>query len=228
MAFLLPFLPSIIGAVGGLAGSISGGKQNAWQQQTAKDLLGTGNQAAASQQSWEQLLQSLGMNPANFMANINQMTPTMNANLTNAVNAGVSSNLAQQGLGESPGQMASEETSKLAPYAQQNQLAAIQSYLSLLGMPGPLNESLMNYGSTASKWLPPPQSGAGGFGSLFSGLANLFGGGGKNQVSPSDLRLGSFADPGIFSSTTPTPGALAGAESSWGIGGLPTFTGMGQ
>ena len=53
---------------------------------------------------------------------------------------------------------------------------------------------------------------------LFGGIKKLFGGGG-GSTTPVDM-TGSYAGPGLFSSTTPS--SLAGAESGFGTGWLPT------
>ena len=175
---LLGLIPSVIGGVSGILGSRAGAKQSSEQMQQALAQANIGNQAAANQQGWNQFVESMGQNPATFMQNINKMTPTLNAALVSDVTGPVYDQMAQMGLAGSPGQMAAGAQTNLAPFMQQNQMAAIQAYLNLLQQPGGLNQSLMNYGGGGANWLPKPPSGAGGFGSLFSGLGNLFGGGG--------------------------------------------------
>jgi hypothetical protein len=122
--------------------------------------------------------------------------------------------------------MTAMETSALAPYAQQNQLAAIQSYLSLLGMPGPLNSSVMQFGTSGRNFLPQAPSGAGGF-----GLSPL-------PTNPQNPQNPSFplnmpsplpnANQGPFNPGLGIPNIPSGTSpiDLSGIGGQPSFTGM--
>jgi hypothetical protein len=205
-------LESLAGLPLGIIGAIQGGKQNAWQQQMGQNISNEGLQAAANQADLVKAMEAQASNPGQFMSNAMRMAPTLNANLTNAVNSAVSSNAALGGLAGSGGQIEQATASALAPYVQQNQLAAIQTYLNLLQAPGPLNAQIMQFGTSGRNFLPQAPSGAGGF-----GLSPL-------PTPPQNPNNNPF--PG-FPDIAGSPAAPSGPSLPLNLpGGNPTFTGM--
>jgi len=78
---------------------------------------------------------NMDLTPAQLGLQVQQATQPLNAALVQAVERNVNANLAEQGLSEAPGLIASATSQGLAPYAQQNEQAALQLVMQRLGLP---------------------------------------------------------------------------------------------
>lgn len=90
-------------------------------------------------------LMALANNPNALATNISKLERPLSAGLTSSVGNAVQGYLAERGLSESPG-IASETLAQgLAPYQQQEQQMAINSYLSTLGLPAQATPRFLPY-----------------------------------------------------------------------------------
>lgn len=84
--------------------------------------------------STQSYIQSLVKDPTKMAAAAAKFQQPLSAGLTDSVTNQVQAQLAERGLGGSPGAMTSAITQSLAPYIQQNQSAAMQSLMNSLGL----------------------------------------------------------------------------------------------
>jgi hypothetical protein len=73
------------------------------------------------------------LTPEAIAAGTSKLTAPLTLALQHAVGNGVQADLAQRGLSQSPGIYAEAMAQGLAPYAQQNQMAALRAYLESTG-----------------------------------------------------------------------------------------------
>jgi hypothetical protein len=78
---------------------------------------------------------NMNLTPAQLGAQVSSATQPLNNALVQAVTGNVNSNLAEQGLSEAPGLIATATSQALAPFQQQNQQTALQLVLQKLGLP---------------------------------------------------------------------------------------------
>jgi hypothetical protein len=105
-----------LGATGaGLAGNLSADRQR--------------SEAAALAQK------NANLTPQQLAQMVSGAQQPLNAALVQAVTGNVNANLAEQGLSQAPGLIATAESQALAPFQQNNQQAALQLVLQKLGLP---------------------------------------------------------------------------------------------
>jgi hypothetical protein len=105
-----------LGATGaGLAGHLSADRQR--------------SEAAALAQK------NANLTPQQLAQMVSGAQQPLNAALVQAVTGNVNANLAEQGLSQAPGLIATAESQALAPFQQNNQQAALQLVLQKLGLP---------------------------------------------------------------------------------------------
>jgi hypothetical protein len=85
--------------------------------------------------AYQNYINNLMKNPGQLAAMISKLQQPLNQGLTQAVGNQVQGNMAERGLSQAPGTFAATESQALAPYYQQNQNAAMQSLMQILGMP---------------------------------------------------------------------------------------------
>lgn len=85
---------------------------------------------------------NMNLSPQQLAAQVAGATQPLNANLVQAVTGNVNSNLAEQGLSEAPGLIATATSQALAPFQQQNQQTALQLVLQRLGLPAELARTI--------------------------------------------------------------------------------------
>ena len=96
--------------------------------------------------SYQNRIMALLNDPAKLAAMAAKLQQPLNNGLIQSVGNTVQGNLAERGLSQAPGVFAATESQALAPYYQQNQNAALQSVMQLLGLPAgsfgqPINTS---------------------------------------------------------------------------------------
>jgi hypothetical protein len=108
-------LAELGGAGAGLYGNISADQQR----------------AAAAKQAQA----NANLTPQQLSAMVSGAQQPLNAGLVQAITGNVNANLAEQGLSQAPGLIATAESQALAPFQQNNQQAALQLVLAKLGLP---------------------------------------------------------------------------------------------
>jgi len=78
---------------------------------------------------------NMNLTPAQLGAMVSGAEQPLNRSLVQAVTGNVDANLAEQGLSEAPGLIATATSQALAPFQQQNQQTALQLVLQKLGLP---------------------------------------------------------------------------------------------
>lgn len=78
---------------------------------------------------------NLNLTPAQLAAQVTSATQPLNRSLVQDITGNVNANLAEQGLSEAPGLIATATSQALAPFQQQNQQTALQLVLQKLGLP---------------------------------------------------------------------------------------------
>lgn len=81
---------------------------------------------------------NMNLTPQQLGAQVSGATQPLDRALVQAVTGQVNANLAEQGLSQAPGLIATATSQALAPYEQQNQQAALQLVLRRLGLPAEL------------------------------------------------------------------------------------------
>lgn len=105
-----------LGATGaGLFGNISADRQRAAAAKQAQD--------------------NMNLTPQQLAAMVSGAQQPLNKGLTQAVTNNVNANLAEQGLSQAPGIIATTESQALAPFIQSNQNQALELVLAKLGLP---------------------------------------------------------------------------------------------
>jgi hypothetical protein len=105
-----------LGATGaGLAGNLSADKQRQDAASAAKA--------------------NMNLTPQQLAQMVSGAQQPLNAALVQAVTGNVNANLAEQGLSQAPGLIATAESQALAPFQQMNQQTAMQLVLQKLGLP---------------------------------------------------------------------------------------------
>ena len=100
---------------------------------------------------YQNYVMDLMKNPQKLAALVAKLQQPLNNGLTQAVGNQVQGNMAERGLSQAPGVFAASESQALAPYYQQNQNAALQSVMQMLGMPaGSFGSSVNTSGSMQS------------------------------------------------------------------------------
>ena len=85
---------------------------------------------------------NMNLSPAKLSAMVSSGTQPLNAGLVQAITGNVNANLAEQGLSEAPGLIATATSQALAPFEQQNQNTALQLVLQKLGLPAELLKTI--------------------------------------------------------------------------------------
>lgn len=155
--FILPLLSLGMGGIGEI-GNLTTGKK---QAQAEAALQGAQSNELNWMQQYQQYLQNLSPGQINTM--LSQLTQPLSANLQTAVTAPVSASLAEQGLGQSPGQMASGMALALAPYQQQEQNMAAQLLGMKLSAPLAPGQSVLQTSENLPSYFPQPTNPAGWF-----------------------------------------------------------------
>lgn len=78
---------------------------------------------------------NMNLSPQQLGTMVSGATQPLDRALVQAVTGNVNANLAEQGLSQAPGLIATATSQALAPYEQQNQQAALQLVLRKLGLP---------------------------------------------------------------------------------------------
>ena len=200
----------------GLLGNLTGGKQQ-------NKILGQQQQmqSQAFNNLQNQLNKWSSMTPAQMAQGVNQMVPTLQANLVRSVAAQTDPATAESGLAGSQGALQNNLGLALAPYQQQNQQQALQGYEWLGQLPTQIAGTQGNLIQNMGQFLQQPTGGSGAlFGQGLQGLLGALGGGGTGlQTIPTTAQQ---------TSQTWSPGLGVG----W-AGSIPTntssnaFTGFG-
>ncbi len=130
-------MSELLGSIGNFFGS-SAGKglgEIAGLGATGAGLIG--NLAADRQRAAAAKAAQANMNlsPGQLGTMVSGAEQPLNRALVQAVTGNVNANLAEQGLSEAPGLIATATSQALAPYQQQNQQTALQLVLRKLGLP---------------------------------------------------------------------------------------------
>jgi hypothetical protein len=145
------------GSAGGFGGGFAnsgggGGGMGGMNMQSILSLLtalGGGYEGMTQLKAMQRLYEeqrtnaAQAMNPAALARRTEAATLPLNRQLAYATERPVESRLAQQGMGQAPGAVASAETSAIAPYAQQNQQTGAQ--MAEFGFPYVQNLQVPNY-----------------------------------------------------------------------------------
>jgi hypothetical protein len=113
---------------------------------------------------------NMNLTPQQLAAQVASATQPLNAGLVQAVTGATNANLAEQGLSQAPGLIATATSQALAPYEQANQQTAMQLVLQRLGLPAelartiPPNANLAPLLAMLFKGAPAPRSVAPDFG----------------------------------------------------------------
>ena len=186
---------------------ISQMQQAGQQNQYLQTMLNLNNQYQQNEGQYQglenqALSRITNTTPQQAAAQINSMTQPLNQQLIDSVTNPTQAYLAERGLSQAPGIQASAIAQGLAPYEQQNQQLASQSWQALNQLPfyapQPGAPPGVNFPQTA------------GFGGIASLLMN------QPRAPQSPLYPNPFP-PGSFG--TPQPGTLQ-PQSSQGLGGL--------
>lgn len=137
------------------------------------------------------------LTPQQLGAMVSGATQPLNQGLVQAVTNTTNANLAEQGLSEAPGLIATATSQALAPFEQQNQNTALQLVMQKLGLPAEF-----------ARTIPPNANMA----PLLALLMKGFGSG----SSPSTLPP--------FTTTGPTPEQAGSDTWNWGDWNLPSDT----
>lgn len=95
------------------------------------NLLADRQRAAAASAAQK----NMNLTPQQLAAQVASATQPLNAGLVQAVTGTTNANLAEQGLSEAPGLIATATSQALAPFEQANQQTAMQLVLQRLGLP---------------------------------------------------------------------------------------------
>jgi hypothetical protein len=139
-------------SLGNIGSFFSGGTPSAGKG--IVDLLGLGStglglignisadqeRAAAAKQAQA----NMNLSPAQLSSEVTQATQPLNAALVQAITGQTNANLAEQGLSQAPGLIATATSQALAPYEQQNQQAALQLVMQKLGLPAEFLKTIPN------------------------------------------------------------------------------------
>ena len=130
-------MPEILGNIGSFFGSPAGKGLEEVAGIGATGAGMVGNLMADRQRAQAASLaqKNANLTPQQLSEMVKQGTQPLNAGLVQAVTGNVTSNLAEQGLSEAPGLIATAESQALAPFQQMNQQTALQLVLSKLGLP---------------------------------------------------------------------------------------------
>lgn len=130
-------MSDFLGSIGNFFGS-SAGKglgEIAGLGATGAGLVGNLLNDRARSQAAAAAKANMNLTPAQLGAQVTAATQPLNANLVQAITNTTNANLAEQGLSQAPGLIASTESQALAPFEQQNQQAAMNLVLARLGLP---------------------------------------------------------------------------------------------
>lgn len=96
-----------------------------------------GNLSADAQRSAaaKQAQANMNLSPQQLASQVSAAQQPLNAGLVQAITGNTNANLAEQGLSEAPGLIATANAQALAPFEQQNQNTALQLVLQKLGLP---------------------------------------------------------------------------------------------
>lgn len=95
------------------------------------NLLADQQRAAAAKQAQA----NMNLSPQALAAQVSSATQPLDRSLVQAVTGNVNANLAEQGLSQAPGLIATATSQALAPFQQQNQQTALQLVMQRLGLP---------------------------------------------------------------------------------------------
>lgn len=167
-------MSELLGSIGNFFGS-SAGKvlgEIAGLGATGAGLVGNLSADAQRAKAAKLAAANANLTPAQLGAEVTQATQPLNANLVQAITGNVNANLAEQGLSQAPGLIATATSQALAPFQQQDQQTALQLVLSKLGLPAefaklipqnanlsPLIAMLMHGFGTPGAAPTPPTSG---------------------------------------------------------------------
>jgi hypothetical protein len=144
---------------------------------------------------------NMQLTPQQLSSQVSSATQPLNAGLIQAVTGNVNANLAEQGLSESPGLIATAQSQALAPFQQQNQQTAMQLVLQKLGLPAEFARTIPP-NANMSQLIALLMRGSGGG----TPTGTPFGGGSTATTGPNLSQLGQ-PDPssvGDFSSIFPS------------------------
>ena len=159
------------------------------------NLLADQQRAAAAKQAQR----NMNLSPQQLAAQVASATQPLNAGLVQAVTGTTNAQLAEQGLSEAPGLIATAESQALAPFRQANQQTAMQLVLQRLGLPAEFARTI-----PANANLAPL-------------LAMLLKGFGTPGAAPA-------AQPSGFPATQPNILQLTGGATPMQPGIVPSFT----
>jgi hypothetical protein len=130
-------MPDFLGQVGNFFSSGAGKGLETLAGLGATGAGLAGNLSAEAQRSAAASAAQKNMNltPQQLAAQVSAAQQPLNAGLVQAITGNVNANLAEQGLSEAPGLIATAQSQALAPFEQQNQQAALQLVLQKLGLP---------------------------------------------------------------------------------------------
>ena len=141
---------------------------------------------AKKKADYQNYINDLMKNPGKLAALVAKMQQPLNQGLQQAVGNSVQGNMAERGLSQAPGIFAASESQALAPYYQQNQNAAMQSVLQMLGMQSGTFGNPTNNAPALQMFLKSLQGGGSG----------SSGGGGVGELRPAvSRRLSSIHRP---------------------------------
>lgn len=142
-------MPGLLGSLGsffGPGGGASALLPLAGLGATGAGLIGNIQNDQERQQALNQAKANAALTPSQLSSMVSQATQPLNSSLVQAITGQTNANLAEQGLSEAPGLIATATSQALAPFEQQNQNTALQLVMQKLGLPA-------NYAS-----LIPPNS----------------------------------------------------------------------
>lgn len=213
---LIPILSLGLAGAGTVGNIIQGGQG----QKQAQTLEGAQTSEINWMQQYQDFLKSI--TPQQISQMITSATQPLSSNLTQSVTDPIRASLAAAGLGESPGTLATQEGTALAPFVQNEQGLASQNIFQLLGLPLQAGNSILSGTSNAPSFIPPPANTGGAWQAVLQSLQKKGGGGGASP-SPSGLTLP--LDTGNWPSGTsltpmPTPGSGINSDT------FAAYTGM--
>lgn len=113
------------------------------------------------QAAYQNFVMSLLKDPAKLQALVAKLQQPLNNGLTQAVGNQVQGNMAERGLSQAPGIFAASESQALAPFYLQNQNAALNAVMQLLGMPAGTFKNPSNNSGALGLFMKSLQGGGG-------------------------------------------------------------------
>jgi len=150
-------ISNIFSNIGGWLGQGAGGSAPGWQQLLTGGMFGAGEVGNIIEEqkraAYQNMLMNLLKNPQQLAAMAQKISQPLTAGLTQSVGNQVQGQLAERGLGQSPGIYGATLAQSLAPYQQQNYNTALNSVLQTLGMPAGTFQQPQNLSGALQQFL---------------------------------------------------------------------------